>query len=70
MLNIADCNIFCILCGILVLEIVLIHFVGILLMLRLQVNENDDRGKKVRIKIFEVIFLEGAPFLSSQRCNA
>lgn len=46
MLNIADCNLFCILCGILLLEIILIQFVGILLVLRSKVDENNDKWKK------------------------
>jgi len=43
MLNIADSNLFCILCGVLVLEIILIQFVGILIVLRLEVDESDDK---------------------------
>lgn len=65
MLSIADCIHFCILCGILLIEILLIEFLGTLLVPILKVNENNDRWGKVRTEIFEVTFLKGTPFPSN-----
>lgn len=58
MLNIADCNLFCILCGIRLLEIILIQFVGILLVLRSKVDENNSKWKKEKKDFWSNILRE------------
>lgn len=58
MLNIADCNLFCILCGIRLLEIILIQFVGILLVLRSKVDENNNKWKKEKKDFWSNILRE------------